>query len=105
MMTLTVNGCWTQFVTPLRKLEPFTTHGSLWSEVAPYGASSTGRLPSEHVASARAADYVVYSYSTPIAWHTAGEWVMPDESYSVTTSKQQGRIRTALSVLDDESYS
>ena len=82
----------------------FRTGGSMRGEAAPYGAGTLGRLPAEYHASACAADYVVYSYATPIAWHGPDGWVMPDESYSVTTSKQQGRIRTALSVLWDSAY-
>ena len=42
--------------------------------------------------------YVVYSYSTPIAWRVrSGMWRMPHDKYSVTTSKHQGKVRTALS--------
>lgn len=51
-------------------------------------------------------DYVIYSYQTPIAWHVVaesckgdGHWVMPETKYSVTTSKHQGRVGTALSQL------
>lgn len=41
------------------------------------------------------ADYVVYSYSTPIAWCIGGAWVIPCESYSVTTTKHQNIVRRA----------
>ena len=41
---------------------------------------------------------VIYSYSTPIAWLDAGEWIVPDVRYSVTTGKHQ----SYLSVLDYE---
>jgi len=104
MQTYRINGMWTQFIRPLRKCEDFRTGGSMRGEAAPYGAGTLGRLPAEYHASACAADYVVYSYATPIAWHGPDGWVMPNESYSVTTSKQQGRIRTALSVLWDSAY-
>lgn len=33
---------------------------------------------------------VIYSYDTPIAWLDAGLWIIPDVSYSITTSKHQG---------------
>jgi hypothetical protein len=105
METLKINGGWWQFVRPLRKREDFRTGGSMRGEVTPFGAGSLGMLPAQYADSARAADYVVYSYATPIAWHAAGEWVMPEVRYSVTTSKQQGRIATALSVIDDPAYS
>ena len=38
---------------------------------------------------------VIYSYSTPIAWHDSDRgWVIPDVSYSATTStRHQPRLR------------
>lgn len=59
----------------------------------------TGQLPSEYELSAHAADYVVWSYNTPIAWRVDGEWITPDCRYSVTTSYHQGRTFTAISQL------
>ena len=45
-------------------------------------------------------DYVIYSYKTAIAYRTTGgEWTIPDAKYSVTTSKHQGTIRYALSMI------
>lgn len=35
---------------------------------------------------------VIYSYSTPIAWLDAGQWVVPDVSYSVTTARHQSYL-------------
>ena len=64
------------------------------------GTHGTGQLPQDWAntfqARSHVIDFVVYSYATPIAWHDieAG-WVMPDERYSPTTSKQQGKIRYA----------
>ena len=46
-------------------------------------ASEAGRL-----------EYVVYSYSTPIAWVIDGTWVRTAERYSVTTSKHTGLCPT-----------
>lgn len=46
-------------------------------------ASEAGRL-----------EYVVYSYSTPIAWVIDGTWVRTTERYSVTTSKHTGLCPT-----------
>lgn len=67
----------------------------------------TGRLPNDWARTFQARrdviDFAIYSYGTPIAWHdTEAGWVMPDESYSSTTSKQQGKIRYALSVAGIE---
>lgn len=70
-----------------------------------------GRLDDKYRESVKQADYVVYSYSTPIAWHInpysdtpptsddeypGGYWVMPDDTYSPTTSRHQSIVRTAL---------
>jgi hypothetical protein len=99
-LTLKVNSGWWTFTDALKNRQAFTTpNGTLHAE--PGRASHTGQLPAEYVPSARQADYVVYSYQTPIAWHTpyAG-WLYPAERYSVTTTKHQGRVHTALSQLD-----
>lgn len=38
--------------------------------------------------------YLVYSYGTPIGWHHKDEgWIIPNESYSVTTSRHQSVTR------------
>lgn len=59
---------------------------------------STGIMPSDLARSVRddAPDYVVYSYSTPIAWHGSRGWIVPARKYSVTTSNHQGVVRRAL---------
>ena len=54
-----------------------------------YAAEDEGRL-----------EYIVYSYWTPIAWHTKDEgWVVPPVKYSPTTSKHltQTRVRDLIS--------
>lgn len=58
-----------------------------------------GRLDYSYRESVKRADYVVYSYSTPIAWHTPEGWVMPDVKYSPTTTTHQGKVSVALSVM------
>lgn len=60
-----------------------------------YGAPYTGQLPRPF---ARMLDeafnegrisQVIYSYSTPIAWHdTMHGWIIPDVRYSITTSSK-----------------
>lgn len=78
--------------------------GSMWAtrstskDHRPYGYY--GQLPSEHYEKVKHADYVVWSYATPIAWETYGIWHMPDKHYSQTTTTHQGKIRTALSVME-----
>jgi hypothetical protein len=41
-------------------------------------------------------DYVVYSYSTPIAWHSIGGWYVVEQKFSPTTSKHQTYTRRAV---------
>lgn len=98
-LQLTINGGWQQFIKPLRERLPFKTYGNLSGRPGP--ADTFGQLPEFFRASAARADYVVYSYATPIAWHEPGMtlWLSPGIRYSVTTTKAQGRIFTALSQL------
>lgn len=106
---LTINGSWQQFVGPLTDLIPFVTHGNLRGVVGHH--YTTGRLPSgwkdlyNTQADCNIVAYTVLSYDTPIAWCVRSDnatplWWFPGVSYSVTTSKTQGRIATALSTLD-----
>jgi len=57
-----------------------------------------GRLPQDFCDQLRSdqPDYIVYSYGTPIAWHSNSGWFMPNCKYSVTTSKHQGYVRRAV---------
>ena len=41
-------------------------------------------------------DFVVYSYDTPIAWHTTDGWTFVDHVFTPTTSKHQQRLLMAL---------
>lgn len=85
--------------------EDFTTHGSLWGiNRMPYESERSmdyvaGDLPLFYRDSFWRADYAVYSYATPIAWRTDGVWITPGIKYSVTTSRHQGKIFTALSQI------
>jgi hypothetical protein len=77
------------------------------------GSDSVGRLPDPFGSAYRKARahgrilFTVYSYATPIAWleqSTNGapdHWVMPDASYSATTSAHQSRVREVLSELSN----
>jgi hypothetical protein len=62
-----------------------------------------GRLPEEHAVMLRTqarsgmVQYVLYSYSTPMAWLLeGGEWVQPPVKYSVTTSGHQSVFAGAV---------
>jgi hypothetical protein len=62
-------------------------------------SGSFGQLPREHQDAfvEHNPNYVVHSYSTPIAWHSDTHgWHVPDVKYSQTTSRQQGVVRRAL---------
>jgi hypothetical protein len=41
-------------------------------------------------------NFFVYSYGTPIAWHTAEGWYIVEQKFSVTTSKHQNYVRRAV---------
>jgi hypothetical protein len=42
-------------------------------------------------------NYAVYSYGTPIAWHTDAEgWYIVAQKFSQTTSKHQNLVRRAV---------
>lgn len=73
------------------------------TNLKPVRGSLRAPAGSDRGASLDHADYVVFSYDTPIAWHDAERdaWVIPDVRYSVTTSKHQGTIRTAVSQLGE----
>jgi hypothetical protein len=61
-------------------------------------STSMGMLPHTHISLlfADRPSYIIYSYSTPIAWYTSnGQWVIPSLKYSVTTSKHQSLVRGA----------
>jgi len=86
--------------------EPFQGN-SMWAEYAtPDVLPQIGRLPDgarEHLVRDKwdadkqgCSFYVVYSYGTPIAWAWGNHVTIPEERYSVTTSKQQGKARAHL---------
>lgn len=83
----------------IRACERFKTSGSL------YGSESIdtgwGRLLGDakerFIADRATIDYIVVSYGTPIAWHTtAGDWVLVEQRFSVTTGSHQSTVRAAL---------
>lgn len=60
----------------------------------------TGRLdPEEETRLAKdmgSLDYMVYSYGTPIAWHTPEGWYVVSQKFSTTTSKHTNYVRRAV---------
>jgi len=100
METVRTRSSWMVFRALLAERQPFHTHGALRGEAGEH--HSTGRLAGDDLSSftRTPVDFVVYSYATPIAWHTIdGDWTMPSTRYSVTTSCHQSAIRTAISQL------
>lgn len=86
----------------IRDREDFRTSGSLMGEeTGSMGRWSSGRLSGPDLAvfdeQCPDIDYVVFSYSTPIAWHwttpdgTEG-WHVVDQKFSSTTTKHQGNL-------------
>jgi hypothetical protein len=59
-----------------------------------------GRLNAEEFAQFKqvetGVDYLVMSYDTPIAWHTAEGWYVVSQKFSVTTSKHSNYVRRAI---------
>lgn len=85
--------------------EPFKGSSSLWGEPCQY-VQHYGRLEDPHYSwlkqavDQRQLEYVIYSYVTPIAWRSNGVWTMPDVSYSLTTTKQQSKVRVAIADIE-----
>lgn len=75
-----------------------STTGNLRGERVTDAPRRVGRLNSEDgfALYTAHADYIVWSYATPIAWHGAAGWTVPDTKYTVTTSKHQGIVRRAI---------
>jgi hypothetical protein len=45
-------------------------------------------------------DYTIYSYDTPIAWHTPSGWYVVGQKFSTTTSCHQGQVRRAIAEIE-----
>lgn len=87
--------------TAIRDREPFVTSGALRGEKRerPGEYIYAGRLNGTESAALYedrmivGIDYVVLSYSTPIAWHRVdGTWHVVDQKFSPTTGKHQGNL-------------
>lgn len=82
-----------------------------WVNKDRYRSGSVGMLPSEFAKvlnehSMLGDLFVIYSYSTPMAWYLlnegASKWYYPNTRYSVSTTQHQGAIRYALTGQDVE---
>lgn len=83
---------------PIARREEFQSHTGNFHgrEHTPgryvYSGHLDGRIEASTLSSA---DYVVFSYSTPIAWHLPSGWVVPSVTYSISTSRHQAVARHA----------
>jgi len=79
--------------------------GNLWGESTQYVTTNYGRLPEPWLTWIRkdqerkTLQYIIYSYATPIAWRSNGIWTMPDVSYSISTTRHQTKVRTAIAEM------
>lgn len=78
-------------------------HASMQGTNELHGVTDFGRLPVEFRTSLRDLPgpvYVVWSYATPIAWHTDETgWVVPETTYSRTTNDHQRIVRQSVSFV------
>jgi hypothetical protein len=79
------------------------TPGQTWPNPLRY----VGYLPKGFHESLSRADYVVYSYFTPIGWHVPDHgWVIPEVTYSATTSSHHApQLRAAVTPVLPRSWS
>lgn len=84
----------------IQALEPFYLRDGKTLYGREGGMSSQwGLLPKEHHEDAAAAQYVVYSYQTPIGWvRQDGTKIVPDIGYSPTTGQHQYTVAHAWGV-------
>jgi hypothetical protein len=71
--------------------------GTATQESARRGKGRLNEQETERMLSvADSINYVVFSYDTPIAWHSAEGWYVVEQKFSMTTSKHQGIARRAI---------
>lgn len=82
----------------IRDMRPFTTSGALSAQATTgLGRYDAGRLANEDkrafLDQCDEIGYVVFSYSTPIAWHSNKYgWHKVSQKFSSTTTKHQGNL-------------
>lgn len=94
---------WQHYAATLDAGLPFRTSGDLCGAPVRPGTTDPGRLDTEWRASLDRADYIVWSWWTPIAWRIPGEgWVIPAAGTfganveSTTTVRHLNKIRSAV---------
>jgi hypothetical protein len=71
---------------------------ALMGTFAHIGAGRLDNYETTHYnyAISKGADYFVYSYGTPIAFHSVDGWYVVEQKFSQTTSKHQNLVRRAI---------
>lgn len=97
LMTTKLNSRTREVAEHIRDRKPFQTYGALYAEEVVHPYVHSGRLNEEETAQLRAdlpeIVYVVFSYSTPIAWAKRdGSAHRVAQKFSVTTSHHQGKL-------------
>lgn len=85
----------------IRERRPFRTYGNLSGETNHnwYSGWLSGSARDAWHADRHEADYVVYSYGTPIAWHRPDTgWTYVDRAFSLSTRKAQSAVVAALGI-------
>lgn len=79
--------------------QPFETYGNMSGVTGwVYQGQLSGRALEAWLTDRNAADYIVLSHSTPIAWHVPGAgWTYIDRRFSASTATVQAQVRYALS--------
>lgn len=90
----------TEAVQKIKDEEPFVSKSKTGGRPNLWGSHtcvrSFGYLPPMYYDAVRAAQYVVYSYDTPIAWVAQdGTKVVPDIGYSRSTGQHQLAVKQA----------
>lgn len=96
-MTKTLSSRSREVAEAIRDRVPFKTYGALYAEEVVHPYVHSGRLSAVEADILREdsaqIDYVVFSYSTPIAWHLRdGSWHRVAQKFSMTTSHHQGKL-------------
>ena len=76
----------------------FKTSGSVQGSQASLGyvGMLSGEARDAYYADVNVADYTLYSYSTPIAWHTPNGWTVVKAKFSSTTGRHQSLARAGI---------
>ena len=85
------------YVRLLRNAQAFDTHGALFARRTLTGLGEYRPFDEVEFDEIFTAQYIVYSYDTPIAWLTRqGEWVKNQMFYSTTTRRHQSKVFEAI---------